>query len=201
MKLKFVILFLFFMAFFGWSQTTKYDYKDGYNFISKAEKSFKKNKIEKAEEYLVKAKNSNFGFCGNAWASAYSSIELLEAQIANKKKNYNLSLKILDSINGCNYGGDCNRRDVIKIETLFLKHGKNKVIEAFKNVTEVNENNDDQNNPYSVFLKEFNYNFNFGGSYTIINVDSDGEPIEQTQTTNKFIIVARRYKFYKLIEN
>ncbi|WP_178985106.1 hypothetical protein [Winogradskyella helgolandensis] len=201
MKLKLVIFFLFFISFFGWSQTEKYDYKDGYNFISKAEKSFKKNKLKKAEEYLVKARNSNYGFCGNSWAGAYSSIELLEAQIANKKKNYDLSLKILDSINGCSYGGYCNRRDVLKIETLFLKHGKNEVINAFKNVTEVNENHDDTNNPYSVFLKEFNYNFNFGGSYSTIYVNNNGEPIEQEQTSNKFIIVARKYKFYKLIEN
>ncbi|NRD22451.1 hypothetical protein HNV10_04315 [Winogradskyella litoriviva] len=201
MKLKLLILFLFFISFSGWSQTKKHDYKDGYNFISKAEKYFKKNKIIKAEEYLIKARNSNYGFCGNAWAGAFSSIQLLEAEIENKKGNHNNALKILDSINGCSYGADCNRRDVIKIETLFLKHGKNIVINSFKNISEVKENPDDENNPYSVFLKELNYNFTFGGSFTWVSLDENGEPIEQEPTDNKFILIARKYNFYKLIEN
>lgn len=198
MKMKYFILILLFIPLLACSQD--YNYKDGYRFIKKAEKALKNDKIKKAENLLKKASNSNYGFCGNAWASAEGSIDLLKAQIANKKKNYDKALMILDSIGGCSLGADCNKRDSLKIETLFLKYGKNKVVDSFGLLEKVEKNENEYNDTYTVNLTELNYKFTFGGGFTVTYVDENGEAIKQKTTDNEFVKIARNYPFYKLIE-
>src|SRR5689334_16520355 len=106
----FVLLFFFCLELFGQTEY-RYDYKKGYEFILKAEKNFKKGNFVKAEEFISKAKNSDYGFCGNAWASAYSRIAMTEVEIFNAQKKYDVALTILDSLQGCGFGADCETRD------------------------------------------------------------------------------------------
>jgi hypothetical protein len=67
MKINLVILILLFCASYTFGQTKyNYNYKQGYKFIRKAEKSLQKGKFSKTDKYLKKAMESDYGFCGNA---------------------------------------------------------------------------------------------------------------------------------------
>jgi len=73
MKLTQIIFYFSFfpIVIFG-QRDYKYSYKEGYSFLNKAQKQIKKGKVENAKKLIVKAKESNYGFCGNSWASANS---------------------------------------------------------------------------------------------------------------------------------
>ncbi len=176
----------------------KYDYKQGYKYIVKAKKNLNEGNLIKAEDFIAKAKLSNYGFCGNAWASANSRIAIIEAELLHTKKDYDKALAVLDSIQGCGFGADCMARDSIKIATLFLKFGKEKVKQSFKKVNAVNRAeypNFDQN--YWVFLDDLNYKFLFRGPFPVYK---DGKEIEPEKSGNDFYDIAKNQSFYKLLQ-
>jgi hypothetical protein len=190
-----LILFLCSLNLFAQEKEFKYDYTQGYNFIKKAEQSLKKGKLEKAEEYLANAKASNYGFCGNAWASAYSSINMVEVQVLNARKKYDKALALLDSTNGCSFGADCSKRDSLKVETLFLKFGKEKVKAAFRKFNAVNNSGDADFEPdYWAYIEDLNYTFHF----EIYRIYLNGKRVEIVG--NNFYDVVKDRTFYKLIE-
>jgi hypothetical protein len=176
----------------------KYDFKQGYKFIDKAEKNLQSGNLIKTQDFITKAKISNYGFCGNAWASAHSMIAIIEVQLLNKKKEYDMALTVLDSLQGCSFGGDCSARDSLKIITLFSKFGKEKVKESFKKINTINlpeYSNFDQS--YWVFLDDLNYKFLFNGPYPVY---IDGKEIEPKKSGNDFYDIAKNQSFYKLLE-
>lgn len=177
----------------------KYNYKQGYKFIEKAGKNLNNGNLNKVEEFLGKAKLSNFGFCGNAWASAFGEINLIQTQIHNKRKDYDKALTLLDSINGCSIGANCEARDSLKISTLILKFGKVKVKESFNNVTKIDKIEKDYDTFYSIYLTELNYTFTFNNrEYYIIG--PNGKKIEQEKLENEFLNKIRNHNYYKLLE-
>ena len=196
-KLILILIILFLpIKFFG---QLKYDYKQGYKFIKKAEKNLNQGNLIKAEEFLKKAKLSNYGFCGNAWASAEGQINLIQTQVYNKRKEFDKALNLLDSIGGCGLGANCEERDSLKVVTLILKFGKEKVKESFKNVTKLEKTEKDYDIFYSAYLKELEYKFVFNNvEYFIIGVD--GKKIESEKTENEFLNKIKNHNYYLLIE-
>ena len=165
--IAFIFLLLFSINAFG--QTVhKYSYKQGYGFINKAEKNLKLRNLTKVEALLAKAKNSNYGFCGNAWVSAHSRIAIIEVELLNIQKQYDKALVILDSVNGCSFGASCSARDSLKIITLFLKFGEEKVKQSFKKINVINNPDYSDFDPtYWILLDDLNYKFLFLGPYPI----------------------------------
>ena len=197
---KIIFYFSFFPILLFGQNDYKYSYKEGNNFISKAQKQIDRNNIESAKKLIEKAKVSNYGFCGNSWASSDSRIKLIESQILNKENKYDESLKILESIDRCSYGANCMQRDSLKIETLFLKFGKEKVKNAFKNVNEITKNeNDEYEESYSAYIKDIGYKFNFIES-NVSYLDKNGKEITKDKTENEFINIAQNQMFYELLE-
>ncbi len=198
-----ILLLLFPISLFSQNHY-KYSYKEGYKFLGKAQKKIDKKDFDNATKLVNKAKNSNFGFCGNAWAEAESKIKMIEVQILNNQKKIDESLAILESIGGCSLGADCLKRDSLKIETLFLKFGKEKVKNAFKKIENVNtkpeNNNDDEYEVnYSVFVTDLNYNFNFIQRNFIL-IDENGKEIIPKKTDNKFFNIVQNQPFYELLQ-
>lgn len=197
-KNLFIVLFL---PFFLFSQKKyKYTYEDGNNFLKMAKESIQKNDMRTAKTLIQKAKKANYGFCGNSWVSADSKIKLMEAEIFNKKKRYEKSLTILESIDRCSYGADCSTRDFLKIETLILKFGKERVKKAFSSVDKISKL--DINDPYetyTVLLKDLDYTFNFTLNDFIL-LDNQGNEIKHPITDNVFQNIAQNQEFYSLIE-
>lgn len=197
--MKYFIIFcylLFPIKYFGQS---KYDYNQGYKFIKKAEKNLILGKLEKAEMFLEKAKLSNFGFCGNAWASAYGEINLIQTKIFNERKEYDKALNQLDSIRGCGVGANCVERDSLKIVTLILKFGKEKVKESFAKVINVEKIEKEYDNFYSAYIKDLNYTFIFYTSdYFWIRKDNKIDNKEKHE--NDFLSKIKNFNYYKLLE-
>jgi len=198
--MRYLIIILIILSFstktFG---QKKYSYKQGYKFIEKAEKNLKKENLNKVEEFLRKAKLSDYGFCGNAWASAFGEINLIQTQIHNKRKDYDKALILLDSIDGCSFGANCEARDSLKVVTLILKFGKEKVKESFSNVTKIEKLEKEFETIYSVYLKELNYTLIFGG-VGYYNVGTNGGEIEQEKLEHELLDRIRNHHYFKLLE-
>lgn len=198
LRFKNVLLIAAALVFFS---CTNYDYKDGYSFIANAEKAVQKNDLALAESYLEKASNSDYGFCGNSWVEARAKIDLVKVQILHKKKKYDEALLLLESSNGCLFRADCNKRDSLKVETLFLKHGKDKVVKLFKSLTTVDKQVNNGLESYSVYIKELEYTLTFGESFPRTTYNENGEPTLHTPNDNSFASIAKTCSFYALIEN
>ena len=198
MKIIILIFLIILFPFKNFGQL-KYDYKQGYKFINLAQQKLNEGKLNKSEEFIGKAKLSNFGFCGNAWASAYGRINLIQAQIYIKHKDFDKALNLLDSIGGCGFGANCEARDSLKVSTLILKFGKEKVKESFNNVVKLEKNENNYDAIYSVYLKELNFTFNFNSS-EYYNIDADEKKTEQVRTANEFLNKIRNLNYYKLLE-
>src|ERR1700755_1280961 len=97
----FLSITLFLLTALAAMAQTTYNYKQGYRFIRNAENSLNTKQLKQAEVFIKKAKNSNYGFCGNAWAEAHGRIDILESKILMKQKKYDQALMVLDSIDGC----------------------------------------------------------------------------------------------------
>ncbi|MCU7618968.1 hypothetical protein NZ698_17460 [Chryseobacterium sp. PBS4-4] len=201
MKFKYILFLYLIIPTIIFSQKNyKYSYNEGYLFLKKAQKQINKNSIKKAKILLDKAKDTNYGFCGNAWSSANSEIALIEAQILNINENFDESLKILELIDGCSYGGNCIKRDSLKVKTLILKFGKDKVKNAFKNVCMISKiENEDDDAIYSAFIKDLNYKFNFI-RLDISVLDKNGKPLAKNNTDNEFLNIIQNQIFYSLLE-
>ncbi len=143
-----------------------YNYKQGYKFIEKAKTCIEDGKYKKAEKFLNKAKRANYGFCGNAWITAYTQIDNLTVEIYLAEKRYREALEFLDTIGGCGFGADCNKRENLKITALINLYGKETVKKAFREtVTLVRADDyDSLDFDYSVYLSELNYTLKFKDS-------------------------------------
>lgn len=178
----------------------QYDYKQGYSFIRKAEKSLHAGDLSKAQKLIIKAKASNYGFCGNAWIESHSKINIIEVQILNSQKNYNKALLVLDSIKDCDFGADCNARDSLKVITLFQKFGKEKVKECFRKITVINNAGNPEfefDSKYWVFLEELNYKFWFRRDYPNY---IDENNIESVKAERDFAMLVKNQAFFKLLQ-
>jgi len=167
--------------------------QDGYKLIRKAEKEIKKENYSKALTLLDSAEKSDYGWCGNSYYYAMGDIGILKSQIYNKQKNYDQSLEILDSYFGCDFGVDCEKRDSLRIETLYLKFGKEKVIEEFTNNLKVADINTIKRNDYVHYLVELP---NFKYSFEIRYFDAFGFTKEELSSPNELI---KNLPFYKLL--
>ncbi|WP_298417301.1 hypothetical protein [uncultured Kordia sp.] len=199
-KYKYLLLTVFCLALFSCGK--KFDATDGRAFIKNAQEAIQQNDLALAESYLDKASKSDYGFCGNSWAGAKGAITLIQAEILNKKKKHDEALQLLEAMNGCPLGADCNKRDSLKIETLFLKHGKDKVVKAFQSVSTVKKHvNEHGFDSYSVYIEELAYTFTFGESFPDYKFDENDRIIIPKIDYNNFFSILKAYNFYALLEN
>ncbi|MCR9172370.1 MAG: hypothetical protein NXI10_07770 [bacterium] len=98
--------------------------QSGYDYIEKAEKKIQAGKLNKALHLLELADSSNYGFCGNAWASAYDAIALKRARIY---KLQGKSVKAAEAI--WNVGGPFvfEQHDSLKVAYLIEAYGVEEV--------------------------------------------------------------------------
>lgn len=168
------------------------DYSDrGYIYIEKSQKYLNCGNLSKAKKFIDKARKIDF-HGGNPEATAKSRINLIEAQIMIRKKMCDEALKILDTTHGASFGVNCAERDSLKIIALFLKFGKQKVKDSFKNLrleSSIDDNQFDASN--CVFINELNYNFCFF---------SDFKVLEEEKGKISFEEVAKDMAFYKLLQ-
>ncbi len=191
-KFKYLLLITFSLLMLS---CTNYDYRDGYSFIKNAEKAVKQNDLALAESYLEKASKSDYGFCGNSWVEARTKIDLLKVQILHKKGKYKEVLQLLDTMTGC-------KSNTLKIETLFLMHGKDKVVQAFQATPEVKKHvNEYGLISYSIYIEELAYTFTFNESFPDYKLDENDEVIIPKIDYNNFVSIAKACDFYALIEN
>ena len=158
---KIVFLGFVFCAFhFLFSQN------EGYRKIQRAEKLLKSNtKLDKAIDLLNDAKDDNYGFCGNAYASAEWEINFLLAQIYSQNKQYSIALGNIDEIKNCNLGGDCYKSDSLKLKILVDLYGKDNLKNELKKTKSsknfINIKNDSISKK-CLNLEKFNYQYCFG---------------------------------------
>ena len=196
-KFKNILLIAVALVFFSCN-----NYEEGYKFIENAKTAIAQNDLALAESYIEKAIKSNYGPCGNAWIDAKVDIDLVKVQILQKKEKYNEALELLDAMHGCNFGEDCHQRDVLKIETLFLKHGKDKVVKTFQLNSEIKKHVDEQGiTSYSINLKELKYVFTFGEYLPRVTYDENQQPILHEAKDASFESLAKACGFYSLLKS
>ena len=99
----------------------------GYSALSKAEKLIEKGNYQRARVHLEVAREQDYGFCGNAWASAFNGIRSCEARILIAKEKYGMAL---DSLHQISYGFDeTEPYDSLKVVCLLGMYGKEKARE------------------------------------------------------------------------
>lgn len=169
--------------------------QDGYKLIKKAKKEIKRENFDKAFRLLTSAEKADYGFCGNSYYYALGEIGILKSEIYNFQKKFDDSLEILDSYFACNFGVDCGIRDSMRIETLFLKHGKENIKNEFRNniiIESLTDKNNVYTYEYAITLPTFNYKFKF-------IYDSFGFGLSEEEAINPKTIL-KFQPFYKLIE-
>lgn len=163
MKLKYILLFIFFLVpVLGFAQK-KYSYEAGQRFIRKAEKNLAKDNYRKTRKYIEKAKNSSGGYCGLGAIMTDRVITLLEYELLTKQKKYDVLLIVLDSAKKQSYGGGTDQLDSIEVKILILKYGKEKIKNAFEEAKYF-KTIQVQETPYwinVIYLKELDYIFYF----------------------------------------
>jgi tetratricopeptide (TPR) repeat protein len=185
-KLAFLATILFSINSFGQDDSDR-----GYVFIEKSQKYLNVGKLEKAKKLIDKAKEIDF-HGGNPEATAKSRINLIEAQILIRQKMYAEALTILDTTHGASFGVNCAERDSLKIITLFLKYGKQKVKDSFRNLRIESSTNDNQFDASNcAFISELNYNFCFFSDFVVL---------EDEKTKISFEELAKNMAFYKLLQ-
>ncbi|WP_188618512.1 hypothetical protein [Cloacibacterium rupense] len=139
---------------------------EGYHKIAKAERLLKSNrKLDKAIDLLDDAKDDDYGFCGNAYASVNWKINFLLAQVYSQNKQYSIALENIDNIKNCNFGGDCYKSDSLKLKILVDLYGldnlKNELKRTKNSKNFVNIKNDSVSKK-CLNLEKFNYQYCFG---------------------------------------
>ena len=186
--MKILIIFLFNVStFFA---------QNGYTYIQNAAKKIENKKYSEALYQLSIAESSDYGFCGNAWASAMGDIKILKSKAYTGQGFYDKALQELSTMTDCNFGADCQTADVLKIELLIHKYGKEKVASAFKNEKSYIRSTNDSGF-IVIKLTEINETFTFfyPNEYTYNNKCCDF--VKNNYPVNEFI---KNYPFYKLIE-
>lgn len=127
------------------------------SILSKSFQSVENNNIDKGIELLSQAQN-----CRNLREdhSSYLFSKFIEAVIFNKQKKYDKALDILTSMED---GFLHKSKDSLVVETLYLKFGKEKVLESFANIQKI-ESDQNNVNKHSVYLSELNFRFNFNSN-------------------------------------
>ncbi|MEN0007982.1 hypothetical protein [Flavobacterium nitrogenifigens] len=167
------------------------DSDHGYFFIEKSQKYLNLGKLDKAKRFIAKARKSDFRG-GNPEATAKSRINLIEAQILIRKKLYSEALTLLDTTHGASFGVNCAERDSLKIVTLFLLYGKQKVKDSFKNLhVEISTNESQFDAQNCAFIGELNYVFCFFSDFFVP---------EDEKTKISFEELAKNMAFYKLLQ-
>lgn len=200
MKINLFLFVLFFYSSQALAQKKhKLKCKSGYECITKAKACLAKGNLADAQGFIDKAKKCDYGFCGNAWATAYGEIRLTQAQVFNVQHKFDESLRVLDSLSGCSIGADCGKRDSLKVVTLVLKFGKEKVKNAFAKIDKLNTTSidDASEGRFWVLLDDLNYKFFFveGG----FKEETYGWHKEQ-QPVNQFYNMVKDLPFYKLLQ-
>ncbi|AUC15812.1 hypothetical protein BTO06_11920 [Tenacibaculum sp. SZ-18] len=185
-----LILLLIFISNLSFSQS----------LLDMTEEEIKKGDLERAKRQINILKNSESGFCGNSVAKIKGEISFLESKIAIKEKDYDKSLEILNSIKEeCVFGNNCEKRDSLKIETLFMKYGKRTILSSFKNkeklkIISLNHFH------YQVYLENIDYKFIFFSNGYEKNYEHPKYgTISKRESNNSFIDMCKELKFYKLI--
>lgn len=188
---KTLILLLIFISNLSFSQS----------LLDMTEKEIEKGNLERAKKQIIILKNKDFGFCGNGQAKIKGEISFLESKIAIKEKDYDKSLKILSLIKEeCLFGNNCEKRDSLKIETLFLKYGEKKVISSFKNKEKLKVINL-KHFQYQVYLKSINYNLTFfSNGYKKDYEHPKYGTQSRMESNDNFVDMCKGLKFYKLID-
>lgn len=195
---KIILILLLFFCSKNFGQLS-YNFKQGYKFIKRAEKEIENGNLVKAEKLLEKANKSDYGFCGNAWASAKSQINLLQVQIFNERKEFDKSFSLLDSINACGIGADCEARDSLKIVTLILKFGKERVIQSFKNTKIVEKKEFDYDIQFSALISGLNYTFVFQ-DWDYRFQGEENKIFDPNDSKNQLMNLIKKHSYSKLLE-
>jgi hypothetical protein len=171
----------------------KYDYYSGQRFIRKAEKNISKGKFERALKLLSKAEQSTFGFCGSGSYSTLKNIERLKVDSFLGLKKYDSILSLLDN-KELFFEFEAKKDDSLKVQILFLKFGKENVINSFKKSTKLLRKTSIYNDffNYTLFLEDINYTFSFK------KVNNKYNKIEFDNETN-FKSISKNTLFYNLI--
>ena len=164
--MKKILLYILLLISINIIGQSKYNYFKGQKFISKAEKNISTRKFEKALIYLSKAEQSNYGFCGSGNYSTYKIIESLKVESFLGLKKYDSILNLLNN-KDLYFETETKKDDSLKVEILFMKYGKEKVINSFKDEVQFSKSKSPYNDffIYTFFLKELDYNFNFKKVY------------------------------------
>lgn len=147
-------------------ENISYTYTQGFKFIEKAESNIMDGNYAEADKLLEKALQADYGFCGNAWASAHGRINNLKATSLIEQGKAMDALAILEEVNGCNLGADCSKRDELKIRALVSLYGKERVIAAIDNHRDFSEPESYFETGYSAYLPDVNYLLRFSASAT-----------------------------------
>jgi len=143
---KIFLLFFFLIPIFGLGQQ-KYDYYKGQKFIEKAQKNVLNEKFDKALNYLSKAEQSPYGFCGSGSYSTLKNIERLKIDSFLGLKKYDSIITLLDKKDFF-FELEAKKDDSLKVEVLFLKHGKANTTNSFKKASIISK----KASPYNDFF-------------------------------------------------
>lgn len=192
---KIAVVFLIGFACNAQSDEYPYSYKQGSRFMQKAEQKIASGDYDSAEKLLAKALKADYGFCGNAWYTSHSAIHLMQARIYKERKEYEKALAILDLVDGCNYGFDCSKRELVRIEMLIDKFGKEKVRDAFSGAVTKLIEEEYFDVKYAVELPALDYSFSFPFSYEYENIDG-----KQVRKQPDMEAVLKQQPFYALLK-
>lgn len=194
MKMKKLLLLLFLTVSISAIGQKKHSYKRGLKFLSKSEKFYQKNEFEKSLFYLNKYENSVLAYCGNVYIMAKMEIYNLKMKNYLGLKKYDNALNLIDNNSESAY---YQFYDSLKVEILFLKYGKEKVIESFANSNVTNRSSEIIHYNYSMVLKDLDYNFKF---IVFENDDFDKKIFSQNDFQN-FYFISYNQPIHKLIFN
>jgi hypothetical protein len=197
MKMKKLLLLLFLTVSISVIGQKKHSYKRGLKFLSKSEKFYQKNEFEKSLFYLNKYKKSLPGFCGSSYFIFEKSIFDLKLKNYFGLKKFDDALTIIDQKESM-FSEEIQKDDSLKVEILFLKYGKDNVIKAFNNVEKiVSKSSEFDNFIYTIYLKEFDYNFKF----RVSNYDFYDKEVYKLENFNNLYFISYNQPIHKLLFN
>lgn len=159
--MKKLLLILFLTLSISAIGQRKYSYKRGLKFLSKSEELCKNNEFEKSLFFLNKYEKSVLGHCGSAVIIAQRDIYDLKIKNYIGLKKFDDALTLIDKSEPI-FSEEIQFDDSLKVEILFLKFGKDKVINSFNNVDKIESKSSELGNfIYNIYLKELNYTFKF----------------------------------------
>ncbi len=197
MKMKKLLLLLFLTVSISVIGQQKHSYKKGLKFLSKSEKFYQKNEFEKSLFYLNKYEKSLPGFCGSSYFIFEKSIFDLKLKNYLGLKKFNDALTLIDQKESM-FSEEIQKEDSLKVEILFLKYGKDKVINSFNNVDKIESKSSELGNfIYNIYLKELDYTFKF----RVSNFDFYDQKVYTLENFNKLYFISYNQSIHKLLFN